>query len=291
MAGPRIRRPPLPPSLVGLVATLVVAGLLIVWWMVAGGSVRQRSAIVKVPALPERSAEKSLPRVAGPISAFDRAVAENLLRDRPRTTPLRGWLRIALDGVAWDDARGQAFLRAQRITGGLDATAVTRGDVVVAGVDAIRPQLAIYRVAGDTLWNWQHVLAAFLAGPAPGSPPTPPGKERLVEVRGLTPHDGYISIRQPGYDVRFFGTNAVLSRVTLSAPHLAAPVVEVAQARAILERPDRGLRLPFTAAGAHVEFPGDSTTFAIGQLAFGHSRLTGIRGSFDRRAASSGATA
>ena len=79
MAGPRIRRPPLPPSLVGLVATLVVAGLLIVWWMVAGGSVRRRSAIVKVPALPERSAEKSLPRVAGPISAFDRAVAENLL--------------------------------------------------------------------------------------------------------------------------------------------------------------------------------------------------------------------
>ena len=102
--------------------------------------------------------------------------------------------------------------------------------------------------AGDTLWNWQHVLAAFLAGPAPGSPSTPPGKERLVEVRGLTPHGGYISIRQPGYDVRFFGTNAVLSRVTLSAPHLAAPVVEVAQARATLERPDRGWRLPFTAA-------------------------------------------
>lgn len=279
------------PPMVGLVMALVALGLLALWWLWLGGpnagTLHKHLPTEKVVGVPERSALKPLPAVVGAISAFDRSVVDELLRTRPSTRPLRGALRIALAGVRWDDAQGRPFVRADRISGRLALAELLRGNGVVSGVDAVAPHVFLYRTAGDTLWNYEHVLAAFLGPGPPGQPARKPGTEPLVEVRGLTVHDGDVTIvqpasaRQPSYQMRFLALQAAVPRITFSAPHLAAPIVEVAQGSAVMERPDLHWHLPFTARAATVTFPSDGTHFTIAELAFGRTRLTDIAGLYD----------
>ena len=106
--------------------------------------------------MPGRSAEQPLPAVLGPISAFDRSVTEELLRTRPSTRALTGALRVTLERVAWDDARGRPFVRAERVSGRLDLAALLHGNGVVSGVDAVAPRVLLYHTAGDTLWSWSN---------------------------------------------------------------------------------------------------------------------------------------
>lgn len=278
----RLQRNPPSAAAVGLMLAGIALGLLLAWWLLGGGGRRRHVPTASAPGAPGRSAEKPLPAVLGPITAFDRSIAEQLLRDRPRTTPLHGALRLQLDRVAWDDATGRPFVRADRVTGRLDLDQVLRGNAVVSGVDAVRPQVWLYRTGRDTLWNYERVLAAFLGGPAPGEPALRPGAERLVEVRGLTVHGGFASVRLPEYETRFLDVAASLPRITLSAPHLEAPTVQVAQGSAIMERPDRGWRLAFTGSGATIVV-GEQTRYDVAQLAFGRTRLTDIHGIYDSR--------
>ncbi|HEX9107834.1 MAG TPA: hypothetical protein VF832_11410, partial [Longimicrobiales bacterium] len=291
------RGAPRPPA-VGLALALVVLALLGVWWLFVGrnaGTLHKHLPTGEVTGVPGRSAEKPLPEVKGPISALDRAVTEKLLRTRPSTRPLTGQLRIQADGIVWDDARGQPFVRAERVTGRLDLTQMLRGNAVVSGVDALRPRIWLYRTAGDTIWNYEHVLAAFLGPRAPGQPARKPGSEPLVEVRAVVVHGGFASVTQPpsparpgvpaapSYEVRFQDIQALLPRITLSAPHLAAPVVQVASGSAVFERPDLKWHLPFTARGATITVPDTATVFTVEQVAFGSSRLLGIHGFYDSK--------
>ncbi len=279
------------PATVGLIMALVALVLLAVWWLWSGGpnagTLHKHLPTGKVTGVPERSALKPLPALLGPISGFDRSVAEELLRTRPSTRALRGALRIALERVAWDDPNGRPFLRADRVTGALDLTALLHGNGVVSGVDAVAPHVFLYRTAGDTLWNYQHVLWAFLAPSPPGQPARKPGTEPLVEVRGLTVHDGDATIVQPAsarqasFELHFPAIQATLPRITFSAPHLSAPIVEVAQGCTVMERPDLHWHLPFTARDATITFPSDATHFTIAALEFGHTRLTDIAGLYD----------
>lgn len=281
----RSSRTPPSPAWVGLIATGVVMGLLALWWLLAGGPSARRKHVptASAPGAGARSAERPLPEVLGPITAFDRSVAERLLRARPRTTPLRGALQLRLSGVAWDDPRGRPFVRADQATGRLALAGLLSGTTVLTGVDAVRPRVWLYRTAGDPVWNWERALAAFLGNAPPGTAAEGAGGPRTFEVQGLSVRDGFVSVRVPEYETHFLSVDALLSRVALAGPRLPVPRVDVARASAVMERPDLGWRLALTGRDAVVTLPANETHYTVAELAFGHTRLTDIVGIYDAR--------
>lgn len=72
------------------------------------------------------------------------------------------------------------------------------GDIVIPRVDVYDATISIFRMPGDTIWNYQRVLADPMPSPTPG----PPG---ATLIESLTLHDSRVEIRSP------FGTDPRLT--------------------------------------------------------------------------------
>ncbi|HET9985225.1 MAG TPA: translocation/assembly module TamB domain-containing protein [Longimicrobiales bacterium] len=294
----RRTRPPAALAVLGVVLAAGVAVLLAVWWAARERSVpgpaARREEAAPSPAAAAR-APLPVPAARGEIGEFDVRIARVLARDRLSDRPMPEPARVRVTGIDWLESNGSRFFRAREVAGGLDLSAALYRHVVARNVTARDPEVYLSRAAGDTAWNYERVLArllapseAELAASRAGLPPPPKSR---VAVLGLTIEHGYAAVRLAERAFEFEGVEGRLPEVRLSGPALPEPLVRVAGGSATLVVPASNVRLPFRVAEAVFRFPENETPFEVGEVAWGESRLVGVRGAYDPRAPGLGITA
>ncbi len=209
---------------------------------------------------------------AGPvIGRFSAGVTKRLRDTRPVTTPMRGPLQLTARDIEWLEPNGRVFARAARAVGDLVTAPMARGDVLLRNVLVSKPEVFL-RETQPEVWNFVAVFEELLNAPESAEP------KRRIHLDGLRIADGYVDVKRPDDAFSFRSLEADISALTLSDARLTEPLMLLATADAVFERPSTKTRLPLHASDARLTFPDGTVTFNVASVTLEKTRLADIHG-------------
>lgn len=97
---------------------------------------------------------------------------------------------VTIHDLSIHDDNGRPFVIADSVAARYDWRNLVRGDIVIDAITLYSPQLYMEKLAGDTLWNYQHIFADT-------TPDEPPGSRRLIMFEDAHIVDGLVVVRRP----------------------------------------------------------------------------------------------
>lgn len=97
---------------------------------------------------------------------------------------------VTVHDLSIDDPQGRPFVSADSVAAYYSWRNLIRGEIVFDSVTLHAPRLYMEQLAGDTLWNYEHIFADT-------TPDEPDGARRLIAFEDARIVDGLVVVRRP----------------------------------------------------------------------------------------------
>jgi hypothetical protein len=241
---------------------LIAIGLVFLWVTLTTGS--DENLLV---ADAHRTANDS----SGLIGYTYRNIANRVNAERRTVRRTRGDLRFRATRITVQDARRPDFARVGELSGVINASTASSGNIVVSAVVVSNADIYVEQATARGQWNYQRVVAR-MRGPDEGGP------RKLFVINDLAVRNTRVRVNTPERDFVINDLAAQVPRVDLSGPNLPAPRVQIARATGTLAIDNE--TYPIAMTNARMQFPAGSTQFNIAQITTSETRFINLEGTF-----------
>ena len=249
-----------------LVGLLVSGAAAAAWLMTLTG--RGSDAVV----IEETTDPRETGSANGEIALANRAITDRLTAARAPTAPIRGGISVRAGDIRWTDGPRRPFVRANSVSGVLNAAAAERGDIIIDRVVVSDANVLLDQPSAAGQWNYERVMAELLADDGAAGP------RRTFVLTNVTVRDTRVEVHQPTRDLALDDIVANIARVQLSTPASEVPAIDVRSVVTTFTDLRKDKSIAVRAEDAHITLPEGQTDFKVARATVGTTRLADLEG-------------